>query len=99
MIEFRVEPYAGDAFEVTADSRDIYVWEKKQRKGKTFQALMRDLAMVDLYTIAWLAARRVGQFDGTEAEFAETCVLDFDVNEEPDPTPPAASEGRLSPWQ
>lgn len=95
MIDFTIRPDDGDEYTVTADSRDIYLWEKTHRKGKTFQTLMNDLAMVDLYTIAYQASKRAGLCDGTEAEFARTCVLEFEIEEEePDPTRPAASAAR-----
>lgn len=92
MINFTIDPEDGDRFEVTADSRDIYTWEKRHKKGKTFQQLMNDLAMVDLYDIAYVAAKRERLVDGTLDQFVKQCVLDFQVDEAPDPTQSAASD-------
>lgn len=88
MIGFKLTPDDGETFEVTAKSRDVYLWEKTS-KGKSFKQLMDSMSMVDLYAIAHLAAKRTGQFDGTLDEFSKTVDLDFETEDEPDPTPAA----------
>lgn len=92
MIDFKVTPEDGEAYEVTADSRDIYVWEKRHKKQKTFGQLMDNLAMVDMMDIAYIASTREGLFDGKLDEFVRSCKLTFELEEdEPDPTQPEAS--------
>jgi hypothetical protein len=90
MIDFKVQPEHGEAFEVKADSRDIYVWEKAGR-GRSMAKLLSDLHMTELYQVAHIAARRQQLFMGSLDEFAE-CVLHFetddDEGEDADPTRP-----------
>lgn len=88
MIDFKVKPDGADEYEVTATSRDLYLWEKTN-KGKTLKSLMESLAVVDLYAVAHIASRRAGQFDGNLADFSSTTDLTFEMEEEPDPTPAA----------
>lgn len=90
MFEFKITPEHGDSFEVTATSRDVLVWEKTT-KGRTMKSLRDDLAINDLYKIAHLASKRQQLFTGTLQEFEETCDLDFEEEEEPDPTQSGAS--------
>lgn len=96
LFRFFLKPDDGDVWEVVADSRDIYMWEKST-KGASFAKLKDDLHMGDLYAVAWVAARRqklVGQGE-TLADFAEAYQLEFETgtrpgeDPEPDPTQPA----------
>lgn len=48
---------AEDPIEVTADSRDILMWEKTT-KGAALGSLGETLRMSDLYRISYLAAKR-----------------------------------------
>lgn len=93
MMTFKVTPDDGEPYEVTARSRDVFVWEKTT-KG-TMGQLAQGAPMVDLYHLAYLAAKRTGLFDGSLADFSATVDLDFDgLDDEPDPThaaPGAAS--------
>lgn len=95
MIEFTVQPDGGEKYEVTATSRDIVVWEKRTASGKggprSFAQLMSDLRMTDMYIIAHVASKRLGLFEGSQADFEQGVDLEFDIEEEPDPTPPEAS--------
>lgn len=92
MINFRVVPDGGEPFDVTASSRDIFQWERTN-KGASFQSLMADMRMTDLYKVAYIASRRQGKFTGTEQDFQQQCDLDTrdDDEGESDPTPPAPS--------
>src|SRR6266545_395476 len=93
MFNFTVVPDDGDAYELVADSRDIYRWEKSNR-GKTVGQLLDDMNMTDLYDLAWRAARRLGHFDGTLAEFVDSCAIKNHYDEEDvDPTRPGHSPG------
>lgn len=91
MIEFTVKPDGGDEYQVTATSRDVYVWEKVS-KGSLAQ-LQGNVNMTAMYQIAHLASKRQQLYTGTLAEFTESCDLDFEDLPEPDPTQPEASPG------
>lgn len=80
MFAFTVTPDEGSPFEVTADSRDILQWEKRNR-GATLKGLLENLAMTDLYKVAFIACRRQEKFDGTPEEFQDSVVLDFELDE------------------
>lgn len=86
-IRFKVTPSSGEMFELAAESRDIYVWEKTS-KGKAFGDSMRSGSVVDLTEIAYYAARRQGFFVGTLTEFASSHDIEGVEEEEPDPTQP-----------
>ena len=83
MIDFTVQPDVGEPFEVKADSRDVYVWEKAGR-GRSMGQLMANMPMVDLYAVAHIAARRQQLFTGTLDEFAATCALHFEPDDDDD---------------
>lgn len=91
MITFTLVPDHGDPLEVTAGTRDVYVWEKTS-KGKTFAAAMGSPAIVDLYEIAWHAARRQGLFTGGLENFVATYELETEGEQESGPFDPAASD-------
>ncbi|WP_188193445.1 hypothetical protein [Nonomuraea sp. SYSU D8015] len=94
MIDFTVTPDNGEPYDVKAGSRDVLVWEKTS-KGRSFQSLMNDLRMEDMYKLAHFAAKRQGLFEGTLKEFEETCELSgFTETEEMDPTQSVPSTGR-----
>lgn len=107
-IPFLVTPEDGDPYEVVADTRDIYVWEKTTpNKGVTLQQAMEEIRFLELYRLAWIAARRQGMFSGTIDQFSASCQVitteqDDDENEEegvhggPVPTRPGASPGPSS---
>jgi len=88
MIEFTVRPDGGEPYKVTATSRDIHQWERTNR-GASFNLLMADMHMVDLYKVAFIASRRQGLFTGTEKDFTEQVDIVADESEEMDPTQPA----------
>lgn len=90
MLEFRVVPDDGSAFELVADTRDVLVWEKTA-KGRTMKNLMEDIAITDMYRIAYIAAKRQGLYDGNQQEFEQSVVIDLQNGESPDPTQAAAS--------
>lgn len=82
MIDFKIEPPAGEEFEVKADSRDIYVWEKAGR-NRSMAKLLSDLHMTSLYEVAHIAARRAQLFTGSLDEFTD-CVLHFETEDDED---------------
>ncbi len=88
MFDFKVTPDGGEQFELTAGSRDVLQWEKTT-KGASFGSIAEGLRITDLYKIAWISAKRQNLFDGTLAEFEGGVGLEFEENEEPDPTQPA----------
>lgn len=89
LITFTVTPDAGDEYEVEAVSRDILNWERTT-KGASFGKLADEQNMADLYKLAYFAAKRSGHFTGTQQEFEASNDLGFEMESEPDPTPPAA---------
>lgn len=92
LFRFYLKPDDGETWEIVADSRDIYMWEKSN-KGASFAKLKDDLHMGDLYAVAWTAARRqqLVPMGTTLADFADAHQLEFDTNttpgEEPEPDP------------
>lgn len=93
MFDFKVVPDSGEPYDLTADSRDVFVWERTT-KGKNLVSLRDSLAMGDLYRLAHLAATRTGKYAGTFDEFVISCAIDLQDDEEddddgPDPTHPA----------
>lgn len=88
MITFKVTPDAGEPYEITATSRDVYVWEKANR-GKTFKAAAESGSIVDLTEICYQAARRQGRYTGTLVAFAQEHDIEGVEDEEVDPTQPA----------
>lgn len=90
MIEFHVSPDGGEPYEVTATSRDVYIWEKLG-KGRTLAQLKDNLQMADMYQLAHLASKRQQLFTGSLEEFTDTVDLDFEEEEDEGPTRPGAS--------
>ena len=91
MINFKVVPDDGDTYEVAVTSRDVYLWEKTNKDKRMGQLAQEGgQSMVDSYALAYLAAKRTGQFSGTLDEFSKTVDLSFaaELDEEPDPTQP-----------
>ena len=86
MITFTVRPDGDEPYELVADSRDVLGWEKQSKGRKTFMGLMETLNLIDMYAVAHIASKRQGKFPGELAEFERTCALEFDTEEEPDPT-------------
>ena len=100
MIRFKVKPEDGDPYEIEATSRDVFTWERTNRTGKVFADLADRQSMVDMYHVAYVTARRLGLFTGTQADFESTCDLDEmegnAENKTADPTQPARTSGRAS---
>lgn len=90
MQRFKVSPDGGEPYELVTGSRDVLVWEKTNRTGRTAVSLTEGASLMDQYAIAYLGAKRQGLFTGTREEFDSTCELEaLGEEEEPDPTPPA----------
>ena len=93
MITFTLTPDYGDALTVEADSRDIFVWEKTN-KGKSLGQLKDNLLMADMYPIAHIACKRLGEDVPAKLDdFVKAYKLDWDEEEveDADPTQSAAS--------
>lgn len=95
MFTLTLTPDYGDVLEVEADSRDIFVWEKTN-KGKSLGQLKSNLLMGDLYVIAHITCKRLGENVPAKLdEFVQAYKLDFEEEaeggEDADPTQPAAS--------
>lgn len=99
LVKVTVTPDDGEPYEVEATSRDVLVWEKTSRDHRTFQQLVNNQALTDIYRIAHIASRRLGLFGGDLAEFEKTCDVEQWQEESPeaDPTRSAQSPGRASP--
>lgn len=89
MLTFPIEvtPDGGDPYKVVATSRDVRQWERTT-KGASLASLQSDMKMTDVYAIAFHAAKRLGHYQGTLADFESTCDLDVlnDEVQEVDPT-------------
>lgn len=73
MFEITVTPDGGKSFEITADSRDVMLWEKlNQKSGASLGRLANDPRITDLYKIAWFACKRLGLIKGIESEEFQT---------------------------
>ncbi len=83
---FEVFPDDGEPYEVDASSRDVMAWEKSSRK--TLKYLYEHMPITEMNRVAYLAAKRQGLFDGTEADFFEACDIQISKDDEdaPDPT-------------
>lgn len=95
MFDFKVIPDSKQAYEVTATSRDVMIWEKTN-KGASLGKLFEDQNLSDFYKIAYLASVRQGLFTGTAAQFDETCdIVPFEkeADDENDPFDETASSG------
>lgn len=92
MITFTLTPDDGEEFEVTATSRDVYMWERVYQ-GKSLGQLKANLLMGDLYALAHLACKRQRQYVGKFEDFEASHDLDFkeDKQNGAGPTPPAVS--------
>ena len=97
MFTLTLTPDYGDPIEVEADSRDIFVWEKTN-KGKSLGQLKDNLLMGDMYPIAHIAAKRLGEDVPSKLDdFVKAYKLDWDEDEAEsaadaaDPTQSAAS--------
>ena len=86
MITLTVTPDDGEAYEVTATSRDILTWEKTTR-DRSFVDLLNSPTLADLYKVAHLASWRQGLYTGTYQEFEKSVEVTAATEaEEPDPT-------------
>lgn len=84
MIKLKIIPDNGTPYEVDATSRDIVAWERTH-KGARF-ADLENGRLADLFALAYFAAKRVGRFSGTEAEFMESVDIEPVADEDPTPT-------------
>ena len=82
MIDFVITPDNGESFEITATSRHILEWEVMDRRN-TLSKMESNPEMNDLYTIAFIAARRVGKFSGTLDEWKTTVDIQEKKNDDP----------------
>lgn len=89
MINLKVMPDDGEAFDLTATTRDIAKWERIT-KGASFAGLQNDMKITNVYQVSHIAAVRLGLFSGTLAEWQESVDLDILDSDEPDPTQSAA---------
>lgn len=95
MITFKLDPDDGEPYELVAHSRDVLLWEKGA-KGRSFGQFGDNPNMIDMYGMAFVAARRQGLFSGTLQEFEQTIdvlPVDDDEESEPDPTDEGPSPG------
>jgi hypothetical protein len=88
LFDFKITPDDGESFEVKATTRDVLKWERTT-KGAKFSDIADGMKITDMYKIAWLASGRQNLFNGTLADFEDSVDLEFEEEEEPDPTQPA----------
>lgn len=84
MYEFRVIPDHADPFDLTVSSRDVLLWERTG-KGKYAAKLAETGSYSDFYSIAYIAARRQGLWEGTREEFEQQCDIELSDDEEDAP--------------
>lgn len=91
MIDIKITPDGGDTVDVKITARDFLPFERVSRR--TFGQVMESPSMVDMYHLAWIAARRLGLYEGDLKTFETSIELGGfdDMGGEPDPTPPEAS--------
>lgn len=77
-------PDDGETIHVTADTRDICMWEKVD-KANTFAKLADTPSMSAFYSLAHVAARRRGLTDMPLDDFVDRYALDLDATDA-DPT-------------
>lgn len=103
MIELKITDTAtadGEPVSVKADSRDVCVWEKTDKQGRAAIAtILGEQRMADLYRLGHIAAKRQQLVQCGLQEFEARFLIEFDVedelvgadvDDEPDPTGPAA---------
>lgn len=83
MFEFTIKPDGADEYQLTADSRDISMWERTTHKASVGQ-LVEDMKMSELDKIAHFAAIRHRKFDGPVDQFRLTCAIEFHEDDEED---------------
>lgn len=84
MFTFTVTPDDGEPYKLVAKHRDVLKWE---RAGKgTLNGFRENPSLMAISEIAHIAARRQQMFTGTLQEFEDSVDLDFEGDEEPDPT-------------
>lgn len=103
MIKFTLTPDHGDTIEVEADSRDIYVWERTG-KGRSLGMLADNVPMVEMYPIAHITCKRLGEDVPAKLEdFAAAYALDWSEDDDatdptqPEPLPESSSRSRSRP--
>lgn len=70
MFTFDVTPDQGDAFQVEATSRDVFLWERVH-KDNSLKRLESNLRMTDMYSLCHVAAKRQGKFEGSLSDFVD----------------------------
>lgn len=90
-MEFTVNPDNGDKFTVVAAARDVMQWEKLNEGRSALDFAQGTARLVDMYQIAWIAAKRLKLFTGSLEDFEATCDLEFpEVDDSNLPTQKAA---------
>lgn len=79
-----------DPYELTADARDVLMWEKSGR-DRAFGDLTERTHMRDVYSLMHVVAKRRGLYDGPLEMFETDVLLELlpptDEDKAPDPTP------------
>jgi hypothetical protein len=99
VLKFTITPTDGrERYSLRATSRDILMWERTTKGGRTMGQLLNDLPVADLYKVARFAAIRQGLISSevTVAEWESDVDImpDLEVDEDgngPDPTRPEPS--------
>lgn len=90
MIDLKISPDNEESFVVTAEPRDILVWERTGQ-NRSFDSLMSAMRMSDLYDIGFITGRRLGLITMDKPTFEQTCNVEPHAEtKEPDPTRTAA---------
>ena len=104
MLTVSVRPDDGDEYQLKITARDALMWEKVTGGKKTTLQFLGNMAMVDLYKMSHISARRQQLFTGTLEEWEKTVEVIFETDYEgqladidvEDPTRPEVSSDESS---
>jgi hypothetical protein len=85
---------SGHEHKLTADSRDVLVWEKTSRTNETMADLIRAMSVVKYYRLAYIVARRLDiDVPADRGIFESEWRVDLASSEADDDTP---TDGEVS---
>jgi hypothetical protein len=97
MITFKIAEDGAESFEVTAQPRDVLLWERSVR-GAKFDNFTTP-SFEDIYGLAYFACKRQRVWDGNRKDFEDRCDVkpieedeDYEPGEEDTDTGPTAED-------
>lgn len=87
MFTLTIKPDEGEQQVVIATARDVLAWERAgSGTTRSVTQLLAETRLVDAYALAYVASKRQGLFEGSQAEFEQTHDLVLGAEPTPDPT-------------